>query len=110
MLDNVGPYVLSGSVTNDEVQVWATTDAARVVLSNMAVFASGRPAVVVAQGATLEVAANHVMMTGGASGAMRYATTCGDAPCVLVGPAVTVTVKDIPHVTDVVVSNGEERI
>ena len=54
--------------------------------------------------------ADEVMMTGWTPEEMRYATACGTEPCIVVGPAVTVTVKDIPHVTGFTVSNAVETI
>ena len=54
--------------------------------------------------------AGEVMMTGTDPEALRYATSCGTAPCVLAMPGVTVTVKDIPHVTGFTVSNAVEEI
>ena len=55
--------------------------------------------------------AGEVMMTGKTPEELRYATACGDAPCVLVGPGVTVTVKDgIPHASGFTVSNAVQAI
>ena len=110
-LDGAKACVLSGAASNNEVQVHAAASGATAVLSNAVVFASERPAVVVAQGATLKVAANQVMKTGRSPEAMTYSTSCGDAPCVLAAPGVTVTVKNgIPHVTDITVSNEVQAI
>ena len=55
--------------------------------------------------------AGEVMMTGKMPEELRYATACGDAPCVLVGPGVTVTVKDgIPHASGFTVSIAVQAI
>ena len=54
---------------------------------------------------------DEVMMTGGTPEALTYAETCTDKPCVLVGPAVTVTLPNaVPHVKDIVVSNNVQRL
>ena len=110
-LDSVMTYVLSGAATNNEVQVKVAHQGATAVLSNAVVFASGRPAVVVAQGAALMTPVDEVMKAGETPETLMYATTCGVAPCVVAGPAVTVTVKaGIPHVSDFTVSNALEAI
>ena len=90
-LNSAMTYVLSGAAMNNEVQVHAAVSSATAVLSNAVVFASGRPAVKVEQGATLTAAANQVMMTGESPEALRYAETCGNAPCVLAVPFAPVT-------------------
>ena len=108
-LTNAATYVLSGVATNGEVQVKATADAARVVLSNAFVFTSGRRAIGVGQD-KLTLAAGQVMMTGDSPKTLRYAQTYNGEPCVLVAPGATVAVKEIPHVTGVTVSNAVETI
>ena len=108
-LTNATGYVLSGVATNGEVQVKATTEAARVVLSNAFVFTSGRQAIEAGQD-KLTVAAGQVMMTGNTPKTLRHAQSYNGEPCVLVARAVTVTVKDIPHVTGFTVSNAVEKI
>ena len=109
-LTNAMTYVLSGAATNDKVQVWAKASGATAVLSNAVVFASGRPAVNVAPDATLTVAANQLVRTGETPDALKYTTVYNNESCVLAGPAVTVTVKDIPYVTGFTVSNEVQRI
>ena len=54
--------------------------------------------------------AKEAMMTGETPETLRYVEDCDVKPCVLVGPGVTVTVKDIPHVTGFTVSNAVEAI
>ena len=108
-LTNAMTYVLSGVATNGEVQVKATTEAARVVLSNAFVFTAGRQAIGVGQD-KLTVAAGQVMMTGNTPKTLRYAQTYNGEPCVLVARAVTVTMEDIPHVASFTVSNAVETI
>ena len=109
-LTNAMTYVLSGVATKDEVQVRADAAGATVVLSNVAVFASGAPAFVKVQGASLTVAAGQMLKTGQTPEALRYAQAYNGERCVRAAPGVTVTVKDIPHVTGFTVSNAVEVI
>ena len=191
-LFGIGPYVLSGVATNNEVSVKSTAEsAATVVLSNAVVFASSRPAFTVSSNISLLMAggASYLVSTNGseavsidgecaltvglAQGAngdesmigvfnygdesaivgsgsssvavnggtlavwadkqsvkqlesfiygagevlmvgtpetLRYATACNEEPCAIVTPGVTVTVKEIPHITDITVSNSVQEI
>ena len=190
-LDGAMTYVLTGTATNDEVQVRVAQQGATVVLSNAVVMASMRPAfcadrsvsllmaggasylvatndspaLAVAEGATLTVGLapgadraeamvgvfnygdrtaaiarpgsvvvgggtfcvwadrqavwtpenftfgiGEVMLTGAEPDAMKYAMACDDAPCVLVAPCATVTVREIPHVTVTTVSNAVQAL
>ena len=95
LLTNAMTYVLSGVATNGEVQVKAT-DAAKVVMSNMAVFASKPPALEVAQ-SNLAVATDQVMKTGNAPEELRYAQAYRGEKCVLVAPGVPVTPGALPR-------------
>ena len=92
-LTNAMQYVLSGVAANDEVQVRAEASGATVILSNAAVFASGRAAVVMWQGTRLEFASEQVLKTGDAPETLRYVQggNYKSEPCVLVAPGVPVT-------------------
>ena len=64
-----------------------------------------------ARGTGIECGEGVVMKTGADPETARFADKAGEAPCVLVAPVVTVTVaKDIPHVSDITVSNAVEQI
>ena len=67
-----------------------------------------------AEGVSLKRGEGVVMKTGADPETATIATKfdkAGEAPCVLAAPVVTVTVaKDIPHVSNITVSNAVERI
>ena len=96
-LDGQTPFVLSGWATNNEVQVTAMTNGTTVVLSNAFVFASGRPALDVAQGAVLTVAADEILKTGNTPEELRYVQSYNGEPCVLAAPGVQVTPGALPR-------------
>ena len=64
-----------------------------------------------AKGTGISCGAGVVMKTGDDPETATFADDAGNAPCVLVAPVVTVTVRnDIPHVTGFMVSNAVEEV
>ena len=87
----------------------AISNAGRVAVDGGTLFAWSDGQAVETPGA-FTFGEGEVLMTGETPEAMSYVRECNNKPCVLVGPGVTVTVKDIPHVADFTVSNAVQEI